>query len=88
MMKQMFFAFCFSFFSFQVIAEPIGDLRFEAKVISFDSKTARIEVEGKKYFVPRTALKGEPSSGKVHEVSLTEEQYQEMTAQSKSTNSK
>jgi len=81
MSKRIWLTILGTVISLQVFAEPISDLQFLAKVISFNSQTATIQAEGKKYVVPRTALKGEPTAGKTQQIVLSQKQYAEMTFQ-------
>ena len=59
-------------------AEPIGEIRFTAKILSSDGKLVDVEASGRKYRVPKEACTGDVVIGRSQEIALTPEQYYEM----------
>ena len=71
------------FISAAIFAEPISDIRLVAKVLSYDTKTIMIEMStGRKFKVPRKAIKADIVSGKKYEIALTKEVFEEMKSKS------
>jgi hypothetical protein len=63
-------------------AEQIGDIRFNAKVLSFDQKVVQIETAGQKFEIPRSVIKsGKLEGGQERELAMSKEDYQQMKAQ-------
>jgi hypothetical protein len=60
-------------------AEPVGDVRFLAKIDSFDAKTIHIAYGGKHYEVPRKAVAGgDLKPGAEREIALSQNEFAQM----------
>ena len=66
------------FYAFLSQADPAGEIRFSAKVLSSEGKMVEVEASGKKYHVPRSACTADVVVGQQQEIALTPEQYFEM----------
>ncbi len=70
------------FLGFAANAEQIGDIRFNAKIISADQKLVQIETGGQKFELPRAALPtGKLEVGQEREIASSKVDYQQMKAQ-------